>query len=332
MKNFRKTAALLAVLLAVLVTVLTGCGQEKIEPQTLKVAALAGPTGMGMAQMISENPTLADGVTTEYKVATAPDQILADVINGTYQIAAVPTNTAAVLYKKTEGKVILGAVNTLGTLSIIADPAENVTDIASLKGKTIVATGQGSVPQYVLEALLAKAGLTPGTDVTIQYVEEHAQAAAMLADGTAKIAMLPQPFATVTMLKNTNLVQAVDISKAWEDSNDGQKLEMGCIVVNKDWADKNPALVKKFMETYKSSIEYVNKDDDAAAKAVVAAGIMQAEPAAKKAIPACSITFISAQDAKTDLNSFYETLFKSNPKSVGGEVPGTDSDFYSLKY
>ena len=61
----------------------------------------------------------------------------AGIINGDYQIAAVPTNLAATLYNKTEGKVILGAVNTLGTLSIVADKSENINSMADLRGKTV---------------------------------------------------------------------------------------------------------------------------------------------------------------------------------------------------
>lgn len=326
-------AVVLCLALALCCT-LAGCGNDsaKIEPQTVKIAALAGPTGMGMAQMIDENPSLGDGVTAEYHVATAPDQIMGDVINGTYQIAALPTNTAAALYNKTDGKIVLGAVNTLGTLSIITTQDAGVSSIADLRGKTIVATGQGATPQYILENLLKKAGLTPGTDVTVEYLGDHAEAAARLASGEATIALLPQPFATVAMTKNPSLVQAVDISKAWEAAYDGKKLEMGCIVVNKEWADNNKALLSNFMNAYESSIAYVNKDDDASAQAVVKAGILQNEALAKKAIPNCAIVFIPAQDAKDDLNAFYKILADSNAQSVGGKVPATDSAFYSLEY
>lgn len=184
----KKLTILLALILG-LMCILTGCGEEKIEPQTVKIAALAGPTGMGMAPMIVDKPTLADGVELDFTVATSADQITADIINGTYQIAAVPTNLAATLYNKTDGKVILGAVNTLGTLSIVSDSGANINSISDLKGQTIGATGQGSVPEYVLKSLLKSNGIDPDTDVTIQWYSEHAQAAAALAAGEITIAI-----------------------------------------------------------------------------------------------------------------------------------------------
>ncbi|MDD4509114.1 MAG: PhnD/SsuA/transferrin family substrate-binding protein, partial [Eubacteriaceae bacterium] len=176
----KKKGFLFFSVLALCLVCLTGCGTAKVEPQTVKVAALSGPTGMGMAQMITDGVNLGDGVTTEFTVATAPDQLVSQVINGDYQIAALPTNTAATLYKKTNGAIELGAVNTLGTLSIVSKKEEKITSIKDLKGKTIVATGQGSSPEYVLNYLLSKNGLTPGTDVTIEWLGEHSEAAAKL--------------------------------------------------------------------------------------------------------------------------------------------------------
>lgn len=309
---------------------LAGCAQESVEPQTVKVAALSGPTGIGMAQMIVDGVDLGKDVTTEFTVATAPDQVVASVINGDYQIAAIPTNTAATIYNKTNGAIVLGAVNTLGTLSIVADSSQNITSIADLKGKTIVASGQGSTPEYVLNYLLSKAGLTPGTDVTIQWVSEHSEAAAKLASGEATVALLPQPFATATLAKKSSLAIAVDITKAWEDATDGTQLEMGCIVVNKEWAQKNKTVFSNFMKAYQKSVDTINKADSTAGDYVVKAGIMENAALAQKAIPNCAITLISPKDAKSDLQNYYNTLSSYDAKSVGGKVP--DDTFYSITY
>lgn len=331
----KKWLAVIGCLLAV-VLMSAGCSTKQVEeepkpePQMVKIAALSGPTGMGMAEMITEGVDLGEQVTADWTIATAPDQVTASIINGDYQIAAVPTNLAATLYNKTEGKVILGAVNTLGTLSIVADQSENIHSMADLKGKTIYATGQGSTPEYVLNYLLDKNGLTPGTDVTIEWLGEHSEAAAKLASGEGSIAMLPQPFATATLAKNQNLTVAVDMTDAWEQATDGTKLEMGCVVVNKEWAEKNPTVVKKFMEAYKTSVETVNVADERAANDVVEAGIMDNQQMAQKAIPNCSIVFITPSEAKSDLQKYFDVLASFEPKSVGGKVPG--EDFYGLSY
>ncbi len=324
-----------AALLMAFVLTMTGCAstvqEEQVEPQTVQVAALSGPTGMGMAQMITDKDSLdlGEGVTSEYTVATQADQVTGGIINGEYQIAAVPTNVAATLYNKTDGAVVLGAVNTLGTLSIVTNSDETVASIADLEGKTIYATGQGSTPEYVLEYLLRQNGLTPGENVTVEWLAEHSEAAAKLASGEGSIAMLPQPFATTAMAQNQDLKIAVDITQAWQDAT-GTQLPMGCIVVNKEWADNNQAVVQKFMEAYQTSVETINKADDTAAQYVVDAGIIPKAEVAKKAIPNCSITFISAQDAQEDLKAYYDVLASFEAQAVGGKVP--DDAFYSLTY
>lgn len=330
MKN-KKWLIILGLVL-VLCVGLAGCQSAKtpIEPHTVKVGTLSGPTGMGMSEMIVKGVDLGENVTTEFTIAGAPDQVTAGVISGDYQIAAVPTNLASVLYNKTEKKVALGGVNTLGVLYIVADENVGVNSIKDLAGKTMVATGQGSTPEYVLNYLLEKNGLTPGVDVTINYVAEHAEAATMLVSGQAQIAMIPEPFVTTVTTKAPNIKVSVNLSTAWEEANNGSKLEMGCLVVNKAWADANPELIKTFMKKYEESVNNLNKDPKAGAENVVAAGIMTDPVIAEKAIPNCNIVYISPSDAKADLEEYYNILAGFEPKAIGGKIPG--EDFYNLKF
>ncbi|AFA49312.1 ABC transporter substrate-binding protein [Acetobacterium woodii] len=307
---------------------LSACQTKAADPQTVKVGTLAGPTGMGMAEMIVNGVDLGENVTTEFTVAGAPEQLTAGVISGDFQIAALPSNLAAVLFNKTEGAVVLGSVNTLGVLYIVADENAGVTSIADLKGKTIVASGQGSTPEYVLNYLLQKNGLTPGVDVTINYVAEHSEVVTQLAAGQASIALLPEPFVTTITSKKPNIKVAVDLSKAWEEANAGSQLEMTALVVNKEWAQANPKVFDKFMESYHSSIDSVNNNPAEGAKNIVAAGIMTDAVLAEKAIPNCNIVFIPAKEAKKSLNDYYTILADFEPKAVGGKVPG--DDFYIL--
>ena len=84
--------------------------------KTLRVAALKGPTAMGMVKLMedAEAGTTANGY--EFTLAGSPDEIVGSIVKGEFDIAAVPTNLAATLYNKTQGKVRLMALNTLGVL------------------------------------------------------------------------------------------------------------------------------------------------------------------------------------------------------------------------
>ena len=104
------------------------------EKAAVKLGLLKGPTGMGAAYLLQQN---ADGkALNDYTLtlAGAVDQIQAGLMNGELDIAAVPANMAAVLYAKTEGKVKMLAVNTLGVLYIMSTD-ENVKTVEDLAGK-----------------------------------------------------------------------------------------------------------------------------------------------------------------------------------------------------
>ena len=115
---------------------------------TVRVAALKGPTGMGLAKLISENETGTSQNQYDFTMASSPDEILASIIKGDFDIAAVPTNVASILYNKTEGKVQMAALNTLGVLYVLTTD-DSIETVADLAGKTVYSTGQGAVPEIV---------------------------------------------------------------------------------------------------------------------------------------------------------------------------------------
>lgn len=69
----------------------------------------------------------------------------------------LPTNAAAALYAKTNGKIQVLAVNTLGVLYMLEN-GDSIQSVADLKGKTIYSTGQGANPEYILNYILEQNG------------------------------------------------------------------------------------------------------------------------------------------------------------------------------
>ena len=97
-----------------------GEGEGNKEAAPLKIFAMKGPTGMGMAKLISDTKAGVDGHNFEFTIAENVNECLSDLIAGKFDIAAVPTNFAAsVLYNKAPGVYSIYAVNTLGVLYIL---------------------------------------------------------------------------------------------------------------------------------------------------------------------------------------------------------------------
>ena len=220
----------------------------------------------------------------------------------------------------------LAAVNTLGVLYILEN-GDSVHSVADLKGKTLYATGQGSTPEYVLNAILEKNGLKVGEDVVIEYKAEHDELATLAASGEVTLAMLPEPNVTAAMAKNENLRIALDLTQQWESLELGT-LVQGCIVVRDGFLQENPQAVQTFLTEYAASVDYVNGDPAAAGELVASAGIMPQAALAAKAIPNCNIVCIQGDEMKAMASSTLQVLFDANPKSVGGAMP--DDGFYYL--
>ena len=326
----KKLAVFLAAILVA--TGLTACGQKEevsSEPAvTAKVAALKGPTSMGMVKMMADQKD-AKEKNYEFTIGSSPDEIAPKFLKGEFDIVALPSNLASILYNKSQGKVQVLAINTLGILYLMEN-GDSVKSIEDLKGKTVYSSGKGAVPEYAFNYILKANGLNPDTDLRVEYKSEHTEALAALLNDKSGLAVLPQPFATVASLKNKDLRTALDLSKEWDKASKNAKSTMitGVVVVNKDFAAKYPEKIKKFMADYKASIDYTNTNVDDAAKLIEENNIVPAA-VAKKAIPQCNITYIDGSDMKDKLSGYLQVLFEANPKSIGGKMPA--DDFYYVQ-
>lgn len=295
------------------------------EKALLKIAALKGPTGIGMLKLMRDNDAGAAANRYRFTIAAAPDEIVSKITTGEVDAAAVPTNLAATLYNKTGGKIQVAAVNTLGVLFLLTN-GETVTGVKGLKGKTVYASGQGATPEYAIDYILKQNGLTPGKDVTVKYVAEHAELAASLISGKTKIAVLPEPFVTQVKTKNQKITAALDLTKEWDKAAQGKSvLSMGALIVRRDFAEQNKAAFDSFLKEYQKSAGYANAEIKETAQLSEKYGIMPAA-VAQKAIPNCNIVYIAGAEMKEKIPDFLKVLFQSNPKSVGGKLPG--EDFY----
>ena len=294
---------------------------EPAEKVDINLAALSGPTALGMLDLLEKNDNGEAANNYNVTIATAPDEVTGKIISGELDIAAVPTNVASTLYNKTEGQVQIAALNTMGVLYVL----ETVADHA---GKTIYATGQGSTPEYALNLVLEKNGLTPGEDVEIVFAADNAEIAPLLASGEAQVALLPQPFVSSVLTQNENVRVALDLTEEWDKAVNGESgLTMGCVVVRKEFAEQNKEALDRFLDEYKQSVETVTSEEGLAHAAELAEhyNIIKAA-VAEKAIPECNIVFVEGDEMQQIAGGFLQVLYDANPQAVGGQLP--NDDFY----
>lgn len=317
----------ISLLLAVLMVLsLAACGAKdqpaSDEKTTIRLATLKGPTGIGTVKLWADNDAKTTANDYTVTLCTDPTEVLNGMVAGSYDIAACALNMASVLYNKLDGNIQILAVNTLGTLYMLS--TQEVADIAALAGKTVVTAGQGATPEYVLNYLLEKNGLTD--QVTVEFKSEHAEVATLAAAATADddtVYLLPEPNVTSALLQNQTLKTVLDLSAEFERAS-GVSLAMGCIVAKKDFVEQNSAAVAAFLTEYKASVEYTSTNLDDTAALCETYGVIPKAAVAKQAIPRCSIACLTGADMQKTVTENLTVLLNANAQSVGGKLPGDD--------
>ena len=291
----------------------------------MRIAGLQGPTTMGMVKLMKDQESMESPL-YDVTMYGAADEIVPLLTKGELDAAAIPANLAATLYQKTEGKIQVAAVNTLGVLYVVTT-GDDVASVADLAGKTIYSTGKGTTPEYVPNYILTENGIDPAKDVTIEYKSEATEVLSTLQSaGEGAVAVLPQPYVTAAQAQVEGLNVALDLTEEWNKIDPNSQLITGVLAVRSDYAEQHPEELEVFLADYRSSIEWVTANTADAAQLVAEYGIVAKAPLAEKALPACNITYMDGADMKQALSGYLDVLYQQDAASVGGALPG--DDFY----
>ena len=282
-------------------------------------------TTMGLVNLLAMEQNGTASQNYDLHLYGAADEVVPKLIKGEVDIAAIPANLAATLYQKTSGGIQVMAVNTLGVLYVV-EKGDTVHSFADLKGRTILSTGKGTTPEYVLRYLLRKNGIDPDKDVKIEYYSEASEVTAQMA-ATKKdaIAVLPQPYVTAAQMKDSSLRVVLDLTREWNKVCDTQ-LITGVTVVRTAYAEEHPEEVINFLKDYQKSVDAANDDLDGTAALCEEVGVVAKAAIAKKALPKCNIVYRIGDEMKADVNAYLQVLYDASPAAVGGKLP--DANFY----
>lgn len=299
--------------------------KELSTTDALRIAGLKGPTTMGLVNLLSMEKDGTASLDYDLQLYGAADEIVPKLIKGELDMAAIPANLAATLYQKTNGGIQVMAVNTLGVLYVV-EKGNTVHSFADLRGRTILSTGKGTTPEYVLRYLLRKNGLDPDKDVKIEYYSEASEVTAQMAAARKDaIAVLPQPYVTAAQMKDSGLRVVLDLTREWNKVCDTQ-LITGVTVVRTEYAKQNPNVIAAFLTDYQKSVKAANEDIDGTAALCEEIGVVAKAAIAKKALPKCNIVYRNGQEMKKDISAYLQVLYDASPAAVGGKLP--DDNFY----
>jgi NitT/TauT family transport system substrate-binding protein len=322
----KKVLSLLLALALIGVAACTPAEPKKQEAgPPLRVASLKGPTTMGLVNLIADQEDKAEAKAYEFQIATAADEVTPGLIRGDIDLAIIPANLAAVLYNKSEGKIRVVSLAVGGVLNIVAKGGE-LGSLKDLEGKTIMATGKGTIPEYVLSNLLRLSGLNSDA-VTIEWKSEPTEIAAQLKMQESGYAMLPEPFLTVVKKQEGDTLKVLDLNTVWKTFHEGKSQVTGVLVARSEVLEERPEDIKTFLKLYEDSMKKALAETEATSLLIERYNIVKAV-IAKDALPRCGLIFVTGSEMKETLSAYLSVLYDANPAAVGGTLPG--EDFYAV--
>lgn len=293
------------------------------DADAMRIGSLKGPTTMGLVNLMEAAEDGSAEGDYHFTMETQPDAIASEIVSGDIDVALLPANMASIVYNKTQGGVSVIDINTLGVLYCVTGD-DSITSAADLAGHTVYSTGQGATPEYALNYLLEKNGVT---DCTVEFRPEATEIASLLAADSSAVAVLPQPFVTVAEMQNDQLHTAFSLTDAWDAvSDDGSRLLTGVTIVRRDYLNEHKDAVDLFLRESSASVDKANSSVPETAALVVKYGIIEKEPVAEKALPECQLVCVTGQEMKDSLSGYLNVLYNASAESVGGSLPG--DDFY----
>ncbi len=316
----------LIITIATLVTLLASCRSKdngddaQNEATKLRIGYMSGPTGMGMAKLIHDNGGTEGN--DKYSFVSYTDTALAkaDLTKGDIDVICLPTNEALAYYNSVDKNLRMLAVNCLNSLYLISDGENSAESLADLEGQTIYTCKNGT-PRVILNYIIHALGLDIEVSYTIDDKEMStpADVRTQVIAGSLPYAVIPEPIVTAATLKNSSYSVDVDLADEWAKipSLSETPVTMGCIVASAEFISKNPSLVSSFLDEYKASVSYVGDAENIenAANFVAEAKIMDAAPAAKKALGNLgdAICYMDGTEMKSALEAFYTALGMEHP-------------------
>ncbi len=305
-----------------------------LAPAKMEKLVLAGPKSSvthPMTYIIEAG--LLDHVAEEVELIiwNNPDQLRSLLAAGQVDFAAVPSNVAANFYNKGVPVRLLN-ISTWGILWLVSSDSQ-IKTIYDLKGEEISMPYRNDMPDLVFRSLALKQNLDPDQDFKLSYRTNFPTIVQDLLSGRVKHGLLAEPLVSIALMRSAQmqetaprLYRAVSLQEEWgRVHNRAPQIPQAGIVATPRITGQ-PEIVEAFQKAYKEAIDWVNANPEKAGEIVVKhISGLKAKPVTT-AIKNVGLNFVSAQDARAEIEFFYTILKEMNPATIGGKLP--DDDFY----
>ncbi len=321
----RKFLLVLTVFAAVLFSSWAAGSRETVdrpEPDSVNIALLNGPSGVGLVRLMSE-PVFSDpGVKAEVQVMGAPKVLLGQMLKEEWDAAVLPSAMAAVLYNKGIA-YRCAAVTGMGNLSLVARKEAGLDSVWDLESLTLHIPGKNTTPDLVTRLIAEKRSL----DLKLDYSFNPSDLAKALAGGVVTAAVLPEPLVSIALKSSDDLEIVSDMQKLWKESfSDGREYPLTVLVLRKAFVENWPTLAGELLNAAGESLIWVKENPADASILIKEHGFTLPPPVVKQAIPRSNYVFLEGKEMSSVVEPWFEKVAGLSPASLGGKVP--DENFF----
>lgn len=315
---------------------LTGAPVLRAAPARRARLVLAGPPAAVSNPLVRivEAGLLRDVADqVELTVWKDPDQLRLLVLQGQADFVALPTNVAANLHNKGLPLQLVN-VSTWGVLWLVSrDPA--LRTLADFQGRELLMPFRGDMPDIVFRALAARLGLDAQRDFRLRYVASPLDAMQLLLARRAEHALLAEPAVSIALRKTSTfplsavsprLYRSVDLQQAWGQAWQRAPRIPQAGIAALGAAREDAALLQRLQQAYEQALAWCEAEPDACG-AAVAQRMPQLDAAGTAdSVRADNSRFVTARQARDELEFFFEQLRAREPGLIGGRLPA--ASFY----
>lgn len=266
---------------------------------------------------------------TQVHIARTVDILRTQAITGEMHFAAMPTYVAANLYNRGI-KLRLVNVSIWGNLFIVGEAGAPVRTLADLQGQRLIIPSRGDAPDLIFRYLAEAKGLDIAKDIKVEYVPSPMEAAALLAAGKTRFAVLSEPAVTTALLRarqeGRTLERLIDLREVWgEATGAAGRIPQAGIVALPAVAERDD-LIWAFNQAYTQAAAWAVANPDGMG-ALAEAGIEGVRaPAASSALRFSELRAVPAMAVRQELEFYFSRLQELEPDIIGGRLP--DEGFY----
>jgi len=298
------------ILCLILALLTLGCcaAAEAPADYAVTVASPSGAPGVALATLAVQNP--------ENYTYVAAETISAEFINANADFVIAPVNAGAKLYKLGKSSYKLCGVVSWGNLYFASQRADFKAE--DMNGRKVTLFAENTINSAVALYALAENGIVPSE---IEYLAGAANTQALLLSDPEAIVLTAEPALTAASMKNS-AIASFALNDLYKAATGFEGYTQAGLFVRAQTLEEQPEVVAAYLAQAEAASALCTTDVTAAAEAAVALGLLPNQKVAEKAIPGCSIRFVSALEAREQL----EFVANIDLSQFGGALPA--DDFY----